>query len=85
MQMVKGSQTNSCGLDGGGTTSANLPDVPDSQGIQALYTDRKQRFSASGQGFVNHVGQPLVNHGDRTSAGENGLTRLFKLKRPSLD
>ena len=64
--------------------SADLPDVPDSRGLQAFSRAQSERFPAMPQRLVNHVGQGVVNHAGECRAGYLGLTRLFKAIRSSL-
>jgi hypothetical protein len=58
--------------------------VPDSRGLQAISPGKSQRISMVAQALVNHMSQGLVNHADQCSAGDAGLTSLFKPIRSGL-
>jgi hypothetical protein len=58
--------------------------VPDLSGLQAFSRAQSVRISATLQGLVNHAGQGVVNHAERSRAGDDGLTSLFKPIRNAL-
>lgn len=52
-------------------------DVPVLRGSQAFHRKNLQYFLIS-QGLVNHVGQPLIKHANRSDARNTRLTSLLK-------
>jgi hypothetical protein len=52
-------------------------DVPVLRGLQAFHRKNLQYFLKA-QGLVNHVGQPLIKHANRSDARNIRLTSLLK-------
>jgi hypothetical protein len=52
-------------------------DVPVLRGLQAFHRKNLQYFLKA-QGLVNHVGQPLIKHANRSDARNIQLTSLLK-------